>query len=58
MSTTNYDRQMEMEYLENEYKCCDCGGYHVKIRCPKSGRCSICGNDWPCKDCINLVKGE
>ena len=64
MTTTTYDRQMERDSLNQEFGCCECGyrkgiWHHLKIRCPKSGRCGNCGNDWPCEDCMELLnEGE
>jgi hypothetical protein len=61
MSRT-YDKMMELEYLHDEYCCCECGYYrngtvgsHPGVRCPNTGRCGICGNDWPCEEHIGLV---
>ena len=55
MSNRTLDRYMEQEYLRDEYSCCECGyrrgfGNHPGIRCPVTGRCGQCGNDWPCED--------
>jgi len=55
MSNRAYDRYLEREYIRGEYACCECGylrnmAHHPKIRCPKTGRCGSCGNDWPCAD--------
>jgi hypothetical protein len=41
--------------------CCECGylrmgAHHPGIRCPKSGRCGECGNDWPCSDHAWMAK--
>ncbi len=63
MSTTAYDRQEEAKYLRKEFGCCECGymrnlAHHPKIRCPKTGRCGNCGNDWPCEECIKLYAKE
>lgn len=60
MSNRTYDNHMEREYLNGEYGCCDCGyrrkeGNHPGIRCPQTGRCGQCGNEWPCAEHINLV---
>ena len=54
MSRT-YDLWMETDYLNKEFGCCDCGyrrgeAGHPGIRCPATGRCGECGNDWPCED--------
>lgn len=55
MSNRTLDRYLEHENYVDEVACCDCGfhrngQHHPKIRCPKSGRCGSCGNDWPCPD--------
>jgi len=55
MSNHTYDRLIEHENYVKETACCECGfhrngQHHPKIRCPKSGRCGTCGNDWPCED--------
>lgn len=59
MSKT-YDDSMQADYMNKEYGCCDCGyrkraGHHPGIRCPSTGRCGTCGNNWPCKDHANEV---
>jgi len=55
MSNRTVDSAMERDYLRGEYGCAECGFYrsgahHPKIKCPKTGRCGTCGNDWPCAD--------
>ena len=54
---------MYREYLREEYGCCECGYYrnmahHPGIRCPQTGRCGNCGNDWPCEDCSTELDGK
>ena len=55
MSNRTYDNYLYKEYVRGEYSCCECGylrneNHHPGIRCPKTGRCGSCGNDWPCED--------
>jgi len=55
MGSRMYDRAIEHENYVDEVSCCECGfhrngAHHPKIRCPKTGRCGECGNDWPCED--------
>lgn len=55
MSNRTLDRYLERENYRNECACCECGylrsgAHHPKIRCPKTGRCGSCGNDWPCAE--------
>ncbi len=63
MSNKTYDRLLERQYYHEEYCCCDCGfvrgcGHHPLIRCPITGRCGECGNDWPCEDHAHLLSEE
>lgn len=56
----SYDDYECREYLRKEYCCCDCGymrnlAHHPAIRCPVTGRCGQCGNDWPCEEHKNMV---
>ena len=62
MSNRAYDAYMEKEHLRDEYCCCDCGyvnfkkmAHHPGIRCPQTGSCGECGNDWPCEEHSHLV---
>lgn len=55
MSNRTVDRYLESEQYRDQCACCECGylrngGHHPKIRCPRTGRCGSCGNDWPCKE--------
>lgn len=55
MSNKQYDQHLLREYMLGEIACCDCGfhrngAHHPKIRCPVTGRCGSCGNNWPCPD--------
>ena len=55
MSNRAYDRYLEREHIRDTCACCECGylrmgAHHPGIRCPKSGCCGECGNDWPCED--------
>jgi hypothetical protein len=55
MSNRTLDRHMERDYLREEYSCCECGyrrgcEHHPGIRCPRTGRCGTCGEDWPCEE--------
>lgn len=53
MSNRSLDRYLEKEQYRDQCECVECGflrsgGYHSKIRCPKTGRCGECGNSWSC----------
>lgn len=55
MSNRTLDRMLEREWHAAECACCECGfhrngAHHPKIRCPRTGRCGECGNDWPCEE--------
>lgn len=55
MSNRQVDAYLAHEHYVGEVACCECGfhrggQHHPKIRCPKSGRCGDCGNDWPCAE--------
>ena len=55
MSNRTVDRYLENEQYQDQCACCECGylrngGHHPKIRCPHTGQCGSCGNDWPCKE--------
>lgn len=55
MSNRTLDRMLAAQHAREEACCADCGYYrrgahHPNIRCPKTGRCGDCGNDWPCAD--------
>jgi hypothetical protein len=60
VSNRAYDRILELENEREEYACCECGYMrrhegerivgHPGVRCPSSGRCGHCGNDWPCAE--------
>jgi len=61
MSNRAYDRYLEREHTRDTCACCECGylrmgAHHPGIRCPKSGRCGECGNDWPCSDHAWMAK--
>lgn len=50
-----YDKYMEHQNYVDECSCCECGyirngSHHPAIRCPVTGRCGSCGNQWPCPD--------
>lgn len=52
-----YEQEQADEAQNSEYACCECGfinkakdGHHPGIRCPHSGRCGQCGNNWPCEE--------
>ena len=55
MSNRTLDRYLENEQYRDQCACVECGylrsgGHHPKIKCPKTGRCGDCGNDWPCAE--------
>lgn len=55
MSKRAYDRALYAEHVRNECACVECGymrngAAHPKIKCPKTGRCGECGNEWPCAE--------
>lgn len=55
MSNRTLDRYLESENHRDECACAECGylrgaGHHPGIRCPVTGRCGTCGNQWPCPD--------
>jgi hypothetical protein len=55
MSNRTLDRYLEHENYVNEVACCECGfhrngQHHPAIKCPRTGRCGSCGNDWPCDE--------
>lgn len=55
MSNRTFDAYLEREHVRDEFACCECGylrmfRHHPKVRCPKTGRCGSCGNDWPCPE--------
>jgi len=57
VSNRAYDAALYHEYLMSEIACCECGyhrngAHHPKVKCPKTGRCGDCGNNWPCPDHI------
>jgi hypothetical protein len=61
MSCRALDRYLEEEQHRDLCACCECGymrgsGHHPRIRCPVTGRCGDCGNDWPCPDHMNLAR--
>lgn len=61
MSNRTLDRLLERENYRDTYACCECGylrnsGHHPGIKCPKTGRCGECGNDWPCVDHVLIKK--
>jgi hypothetical protein len=52
-----YEAEQAEEAVVGEYGCCECGyinkrrdGHHPGIKCPHTGRCGQCGNDWPCAE--------
>jgi hypothetical protein len=60
MGNRTYDKYEYDDWYRKEYCCCDCGyvrnsAHHIGIRCPHTGRCGECGNDWPCEDHYNMV---
>ena len=55
MSNRALDNYLAHENYVGDVACCECGFHrngaqHPKIRCPQTGRCGDCGNDWPCAD--------
>jgi len=61
VSNRTLDRLLERENYRDTYACCECGylrnsGHHPGIKCPKTGRCGECGNDWPCVDHVLIKK--
>ncbi len=55
MSNRAYDEALAHEHEVGEVACCECGfhrggRHHAGIKCPKTGRCGGCGNEWPCAD--------
>lgn len=49
-----YNRYLAREQAR-DLGCAECGyhrmgAHHPKIRCPRTGRCGDCGNDWPCPE--------
>jgi hypothetical protein len=55
VSNRTLDRLLCEEHVRDESACCECGyhrlgAHHPKIRCPRTGRCGECGNDWPCRE--------
>lgn len=57
-----YEAEQAEEAEVAEWGCCECGfinrcrdGHHAGIRCPHTGRCGQCGNDWPCKEHEHLA---
>jgi hypothetical protein len=61
MSNKGYDNYLYHEYIRGECACCECGylrsgAHHPGIRCPSTGRCGSCGNDWPCADHAAMAK--
>ena len=58
----SYDKELLKDYYK-EFCCCDCGyrkgeQAHPLIRCPKTGRCGICGDDWPCSEHSSCLTPE
>lgn len=61
MSSRAYDRELAREFARDQACCCECGyhrmgAHHPKIKCPQTGRCGDCGNDWPCADHVPPAK--
>lgn len=55
MINRTVDNYLAHENYVGSVACCDCGyhrngAHHPKIKCPKTGRCGDCGNDWPCRE--------
>lgn len=55
MSNRAYDKHLARENYVHEVACVECGfhrngRHHPKIKCPRTGRCGECGNDWPCEE--------
>lgn len=55
MSNHAYDRAMAHEHYVGEVACVECGYHrngaaHPKVKCPRTGRCGECGNEWPCQE--------
>lgn len=55
VSNRALDRYLSHENYVGEIACCECGFHrngkaHPGIKCPRTGRCGECGNDWPCPD--------
>jgi hypothetical protein len=45
----------DLQQIVSEICCFECGyhrggSHHPKIRCPATGRCGECGNEWPCEE--------
>lgn len=60
-----YEQEQADDAQNSEYACCECGyinkrkdGHHPGIKCPHTGRCGQCGNDWPCEEHKDQARGQ